>query len=380
MKKVAYLVLILSFFSFCQGKQQQVEKVMENGVLHIKNPESPLKGTIALDIEKIREIDPYQYEEVGMSSFASTRNKTGEVILYDGGKCEAHRFSPEGEYLGNFITQGQGPGEFSERRGMSPSYWKDRILVTSNYKMAWFTQEGEFISEQKLEQDPVIMIDETRYISRKTEWQETGRFIKIFLVELTEEREGREGPVFFEGENIDMFYNREKKFGFGDNWATPRFAYRYNPSTKQIVGGLNKEYKIYIKNLSGKTEAVIQRPYQPVHLSTEQKKELCRWKAGDEFSNWKLSIYPDTHVAIRGLKILPKGYLAVFWFSGFKEHKIDIYNPKGEYIYAIQVPEDIPVYRAIFYDFGFSTVVTREDMPVYAEYRVKNLPEIFKSD
>jgi len=353
---------------------------MENGVLHIKNPESPLKGTITLDIEKIREIDPYQYEEVGMSSFYFTRDKTGEVILYDSGKCEAHRFSAEGEYLGNIITKGQGPGEFMESRGMKPSYWKDRILVTSNRKMAWFTREGEFISEKKLEQRLTVLIDENHYISRKTEWQKTGRPEKIFLVELTKGGKGLEGPVYFKGENVGIFRNSKKGFGYGDIWATPNFNCLYNPYTNRIVGGLNKEYKIYIKDLSGKTEAVIRRPYQPVHFSTAQKKELCRWKPEYEFSHWKLSVYPYTHLAIRGLRILPKGYLAVFWFSDFKEYKTDIFNKEGEYLYIVQIPEDIPLARAKFYDFGFSTIVTREDMPVYIEYRVKNLPEIFKAD
>lgn len=115
-------------------------------------------------------------------------------------------------------------------------------------------------------------------------------------------------------------------------------------------------------------------------MSSSLKKELCRWKPEDEFSHWKLSVYPDTQVAIRYLRILPKGYLAVCWFSGFKEFKTDIFNPKGEYLYIVQVPEDIPLARTKFYDFGFSTIVTREDMPVYVEYRVKNLPEIFKAD
>jgi hypothetical protein len=383
--KVLSIALFLSAFimliSF-GGQEAEWKGTIEekNGVKVIKNPKKPLKGMITLDIEKIREIDPYQHEEVGMSSFYFTRDDTGEVILYDSGKCEAHRFSPEGEYLGNIITKGQGPGEFMERRGMKPFYWKGRILVASNTKLAWFTREGEFISEQKLKQRPHDLIDENRYISTKTVWQETGRPIKIFLVELTEEGKSREGPVYFKGENVGMLRNLKKGFGYGDAWTTPNFNYRYNPFTNRIIGGLNKEYKIYIKDISGKTETIIQRSYQPVHISTAQKKELCRWKPNDEYYKWILSVYPNTLVAIRSLRILPKGYLAVSWFSGIKESKTDIFNQKGEYLYIVQVPEDIPLARAKFYDFGFSTIVTREDMPIYVEYRIKNLPEIFKAD
>ncbi len=34
----------------------------------------------------------------------------------------------------------------------------------------------------------------------------------------------------------------------------------------------------------------------------------------------------------------------------------------------------------VFYDFGLSAIEDRDDMPVYVEYRVKNLPEIFTND
>ena len=43
----------------------------------------------------------------------------------------------------------------------------------------------------------------------------------------------------------------------------------------------------------------------------------------------------------------------------------------------MKVPEGIPLNRISFHDFGFSTQETRDDMPLYVEYSVKNLPEIF---
>ncbi|MFB0561427.1 MAG: hypothetical protein ACETWM_09475 [Candidatus Lokiarchaeia archaeon] len=84
-------------------------------------------------------------------------------------------------------------------------------------------------------------------------------------------------------------------------------------------------------------------------------------------------------MAIRGLKVLPKGYLAVYRFSGFKEYEIDIFDLEGNYLYAVQVPQDISLEAAQFYDFGFATVEIREDMSVYVEYRITNLPELFQS-
>jgi hypothetical protein len=56
---------------------------------------------------------------------------------------------------------------------------------------------------------------------------------------------------------------------------------------------------------------------------------------------------------------------------------IDIFDESGKYVYMIESPEDYPLDVADFYDFGFTTVETIDDFPVYVEYRIKNLPEIF---
>ncbi len=82
-------------------------------------------------------------------------------------------------------------------------------------------------------------------------------------------------------------------------------------------------------------------------------------------------------MAIREMKVLPKGYLAVYWISGLKEYMIDIFDDNGNYVYAIVPPESPPLDRADFYDFGFTTVETVDDYLFYFEYRVKNLSEIF---
>jgi hypothetical protein len=116
MKKLLFLILVLSLFFYCSPKNEKVEKIVIDGVVHIMNPEKPLRGEVILDIEKTREINPYQYEEVGLGSFSSIRDKDGEVILSDSSRAEAQRFNKNGEYIGKLFRKGQGPGEFPERQ------------------------------------------------------------------------------------------------------------------------------------------------------------------------------------------------------------------------------------------------------------------------
>jgi hypothetical protein len=92
-----------------------------------------------------------------------------------------------------------------------------------------------------------------------------------------------------------------------------------------------------------------------------------------------LDAYPDKLMILKEMKTLPKGYLAVYRISGPKEYEVDIFDEQGRYVYKIETHENINLDRAVFYDFGFSTVETVDDFPVYVEYRIKNLPEIFDS-
>ncbi len=97
----------------------------------------------------------------------------------------------------------------------------------------------------------------------------------------------------------------------------------------------------------------------------------------DGRSNWALKVYPDELVAFTNMKVLPKGCLAVSRVSGSEKIEIDIFDSEGRFIYIIEPPENISLERADFYDFGFTTVEERDGMPVYVEYWIKNLPEIF---
>jgi hypothetical protein len=90
-----------------------------------------------------------------------------------------------------------------------------------------------------------------------------------------------------------------------------------------------------------------------------------------------LSAYPDRLVAIKDVMPLPKGYLAVYRVSGVKKFEIDVFDTQGRYLYALVPPPGVKMDRAQFFSSGFGTIEDAEDYPLYREYRVKNLPEVF---
>jgi hypothetical protein len=142
---------------------------------------------------------------------------------------------------------------------------------------------------------------------------------------------------------------------------------------------LNTEYELYVKNLKGETLHIIEKPYKNVKVSSEDKKKLLPW-AKEEQWKWALKAYPDTLVAIKGMKTLPNGYLAVFRVSDVETVEVDVFDQEGRFVYIMKAPEEVSLEKAIFYSVGFAIKETQEDgLEVYVEYKIKNLPDIFQN-
>ena len=383
MKKLIYLIFTLSLVLCCGPKETKVEKIMINGVAHIINPEKPLKGTVLLEVEKTREINPYKFEEVGFRQFRFAQDDDEEVILSGINQAEAHRFSSSGEYLGSLVQKGQGPGEFLDFRGFQVDFMNSQIWATGMYKLAQFDKNGQFIREKKLGDNPEIVVDDNRFFVDKKRLSPEESVQKILLIDLSPEgNHPKKETVFFQAENVGMIWESgPKRRGLMEDWATPYILVSYDKEKRKAYVALNTEYKIHVKNLKGETLYVIEKLHKNVKVDLDAKKDiLSNYPERDESFQWMLSVYPDTLVAIQQLKILPGGYLAVYRISGPKVFEIDVFDEEGKYLYVLKPPAGISLENAEFYDFGFAmTAMTEDEFQVYVEYKIKNLPEIFQN-
>ena len=381
MKKFIYLILVLSLFFYCRPKEGKVEKIMVDGVAHIMNPEKPLRGTVLLDIEKTREINPYIHEEVGLGSFSFIRDEDGEVILFDSFRAEAQRFNREGEYIGSFFRKGQGPGEFQPRRMFNVCFMNNQIWATGAMKFAKYDKNGRFLYERRIDYRPDIFVDENTFFINKRERKEDGQVTKISLVNLSSDKNGEISIIdFFQGENVGFIQRKDGRAGFSDPWGVPDIKFDYDQENQRFYVGLNTEYNVYVKNLKGETLYVIERSYKYVKVNSEDKKKLLPWAVKEESQKWALSVYPDILVTFKDIKILPNGYLAVYRVSGVQTYEVDIFDSEGRYVYIMEAPEGVSLEKVNFYNFGFAIKDTKEDgLEVYAEYKIKNLPDIFQN-
>ena len=380
MKKLIYLILMLSLFLCCGPKEGKVEKVIVDGVVHIMNPEKPLKGTVLLDVEKTREINPYQFDEVGLGWFGFVRDTDGGVILSDSRKAEAQMFTRDGEYIGRLFREGQGPGEFTGRGLLNVYFMNNQIWVTGDMKFAKYDKNGRFLYERKIGYRPRVFVDENTFFINEREEKEQGWLDKVSLVNLSLDKDDESTIIdFFQKENVGMIQSKDGKTRFSEGWGTPHIQFVYDRENRKLYVGLNTEYKIYVKNLKGETMYVIERPYKNVKVSSEDKKNLLSGWLEFPLYKWMLSAYPDTLVTNQGIKILPNGYLAVYRVSGIETVEVDVFDQEGRYVYIMKPPQGVSLERVKFYNFGFAIKETKEDgLDVYAEYKIKNLPEIFQ--
>jgi len=372
--------MIFILFFYCKDIAGRVENSEEfDRIKVIKNKKRPLKGTVKLKIEKIREINPYKFESVGLSEFRFARDTDGEVILFSGNKIEAHRFSSCGKYIGSLLRRGQGPGEFPDFCGLQIYFINNQIWATGARKLSVFNKAGHLIHEYRLDYEPEILVDSKRFfVDKKMLFLKPPVQKKIFVDLSFNDVKRQKENVFFEAENVGTISGFEGK-GFMEGWATPFIDLAYDRNSQRVYLTLNTEYRIIVKNLRGKTLFIIEKPYNRIKISKEDKKKILEpYIKIDDSLNWMISAYPDILIAIKDIKILPHEHLAAYRVIGPRSFEIDVFDPRGIYVYKIEPPLRANLENAKFYTFGFSTIEKNKmGFPIYVEYKINNLNKIF---
>ncbi len=367
---------VLAFALLASAQDRIVYKTID-GVPHVLNPSRPLHGTITLEVARTRTINPYDQPAVGMNSLAFTRRETGEVILFDTNGSEAHRFGPDGKYLGLLTKKGQGPGEFSPFSFYRVAYHSPDIWVYGSRKVARFDRQGRFQGERKLQNRCSLSLDTGRFLALDSKQDGPKKQVGI-LKEVTFSMDGAETDIeLLRAENIGEIRSADGRSGFSEPWGTPSFFFAASRADGRIYCGVNTKYLVRVKDLAGKDAFIIEREYENIKVKRSEVEKLIPWALKDEGMKWALSVYPDRYAAIRDVAALPMGYLAVYRISGFEAFEIDVFSPKGEYLYVLVPPAGVNIADAQFFSFGFATVEQDGDYEVYHEYRIKNLPDVF---
>jgi hypothetical protein len=364
--------------------QEKIEIKKIDGITHIINPANPFKGTIKLEVEPILTINPYDQPEIGLKTIRFSRDDTGNLILFSGNQVEAHRFSAKGNYLGPLGKQGQGPGEFIQ--AFKAYFFGKHIYAFSPTKVAQFDLDGKYLRERRLDNYPILALDEGHYLAGNQTQQGNDLTSTLQLVLFDILKPGNEKSVdLLKGVNIGYLKMPGSQIRFaGDRWGAANFFYAGDLNKKRIYVGLNTAYRIIVKDFMGRTLFIIEKPHENVRISKKDVEFIFRsqfekygFSAKDGNFKWIQDVYPDHLAAIKDVFPLPNGFIAVYRIVKPMVYEIDIFNQDGRYVYALIPPSGIRMDNIQFHGIGFSVIETQDDLYVYREYRIKNVPEVF---
>ncbi|UCE20895.1 MAG: 6-bladed beta-propeller [Candidatus Aminicenantes bacterium] len=362
-------------------KKSGITTEIIDGVKHVHNPAEPLKGTVDLELEEMLRIDMKDQKAEDLFVFLRFwKGPQGNVYLYDWTKKRVHQFSSKGEFLGAFCRIGQGPGEFSQWSTFSLHFVKEgEIWAIGGGKVARFDMERNFLGEIKRGRwiSDAVYLDEASFVAQRSEQVEEGKEMREWAI-ISYGRMNKEGQReilfdYFKATDVGMI--RRGRSAFADEWATPRIYWAYDDFNKRVYTVLNTEYKITSHEMSGESLFVFDKVHNNYSMDEDEREQYI--KENFENREFYMQIYPDEFCAVRAIKPLPRGHLAVYSIDGVETFSIDVYDSEGRFLYVLNPPHEISLEHAKFYDFGLALREEKEDRDIYVEYKVKNLPEIF---
>jgi len=379
---VLLLFTLFLMFILYGCKESGITTEIIDGMKHVHNPAEPLKGRIDLEVEEIFRIDPMEIDAEDFIIFRGFwKDPSGNIYFYDLKTIKAFQFNSDGKFLGSFIRRGRGPGEFPQYTGVHFAFVREgEIWAMGGFKISRFDMDRNLLGEYKLSgsYSSITFIDENSFMGKRRQVkEEDGEIQNWDIVSLVEIVSGEKDNIltdFFKAKNVGMI--RVGKSAFAESWATPRLYCVCDDHMNRVYAALNTEYKVSVYELDGKTAHVIDREYNHISLTLKEKNDIIV-SIFERPVDYIVKGYPDKLCAIRALKLLPRGHIAVYSISGIQEYTIDVYDPEGKFLYILNPPEGLPLEDAEFYEHGFGLKEEKEDRDVYVEYRVKNLPEIF---
>jgi hypothetical protein len=321
------------------------QEVTENGVLHVKNPETPPEE-ITVDLKEIWQLGGEDDDTIFGVISQLVEDTAGNVYLLDSQLSEIPVYSPSGERLRTVGREGEGPGEFSNSFDMflGPDgtlcvvqAFPGKIIrikttgdPADNFPLPQAEGGGfQLVFSGQSAKDRVVLAG--AQMRQEEGKQLQTMYLKSFDTKGTElvHYTDRTTETRFGG----MKFVEEDFTGFQRRWALA-------PDGRVAVGLEFHAYRIHVWNPDGTLNRVIERDgYAPLARTAGAKDRfqrlydgVTRWNPGSTF---KIS---DNHEAINQLTFRNDGSLWVLSSCGTWAcpegilASFDVYDRNGRYV------------------------------------------------
>jgi hypothetical protein len=345
MKKLCFLIFLLSIFLSCKSSQEKVDIITEDGVEVVLNHRQPyvlrgepstltLKKILSIDTEEdstaatgVTDIHSFDVDSTGSIYLLVPPKGPGELIF---------KFSGAGEFLTSFGRMGQGPNEMEYPNQIQITSG-DEVWVIESPKNKYhvFSRDGTPVAEKspRLGFESMLPLrNETFLIGRLVTGDMTVKYFPFIIGLFSSTLE-----MIKELDRFDSVPNRNIAALLPEKIVNGiEFIFLAQVRADRIfVGNSGRGYEILVYDLSGGLIRKIRKEYIPVRVSEEYKREYLK-PYEESMPDYAKKIYfPEYWHPFRSFFGDDVGHLFVLTYEpgkNSKEYMFDIFNKDGIFI------------------------------------------------
>jgi len=275
------LVLLICFPFGCQ-KQEQIERIIEDGVEVVINHQEPYKvkgapSTLILEKEIAIDMERDDLAEIGLpdvSFFGADSEGNIYFFRYQRAEKFIFKFDKNGNFIKSFGRTGQGPGEIQTISHFLIDS-KDNIIISdgANRKIIFFDNNGELDKEVSYVRniENAIPLENGNILIRRRIRDDSLHTLPHKLI--------LSSADFEEIKELDV-YNQPLFWKGGNQMPYRAFLFEWRITKDRIyIGNEQRDYEILVYDLDGNLLRKIRKDYipspMPENLREESEKSLA---------------------------------------------------------------------------------------------------------
>lgn len=358
MKKLLGLFLVFLFLYSCGPKQDEVERIIENGVEVVINHLEPYKikgepNTLHLEEEFKIDLQSDDIAEIGLTTISDfVVDSKGNLYFLNMRSSEdvIFQFDRNGSFVDSYVRKGQGPGEIQFSYYLRINI-QDEIIIADpmSRKLLILSKDGDVIMETRLGSNinGVFPLENGNYLIQKYLRGTNENIRQFHLILCTPELQ--EIKVLKKIENPVARPSSSRIKGIYSGFAIhPNFVWCVSKENI-FVEERERGYEISVYDLEGNLQRKVRKEYTSINISEEHKKKFLKEiesVAGEELR--KKVYFPKYWPPFRYFFTDDNGRLFVMTYEKGKnlnEYEYDIFNSNGVFVGRISLGniQEIPL-------------------------------------
>jgi hypothetical protein len=290
-RKFLLSLCLLCFMSGCGSPRAGIERIRENGVEVVLNPQAP-PHSVSITLTRVFSLSAGRDDlaAAGLTDFDMGFDVDSQGFIYTGCLKNAEgpifKFDPRGNLVLTFSHVGQGPGEIQGEATLGISA-ADEIVVTNagSRKILFFSGEGKLFREQKVKTETVsaIPLPGGGFVAWSRILDAESEFLAQHPVHLT-------GPELEVARELDRQQVPNPLRG-GDFLGTFH-VFSWSVSPGRIYSAFqDRGYDIWVHDFEGRLLRKIRKDFAPVPVSADFKAGYLKLFEAPLFDGFREKIY-----------------------------------------------------------------------------------------